>query len=64
MPNLHDDFGTAADYCKAFETLLKEGIPDKTIALLQAHFKAPNHTPTMAQLAKAVGYPPFSRRRP
>ncbi len=51
-----EQFGTADDYFSAFMTLQKEGIPEKHIALLQAHFKAPNHTATWAQLAEAVGY--------
>ena len=65
MPKLNE-LATAADYFKAFEALQQKGkgISEKHIALLQTHFKAPNHTATMAQLAKAVGYPPFSRRRP
>ena len=57
MPDSHNEFGTTADYFKAFETLLKEGIHEKHLALLKAHFKAPNHTATWAQLAKVVGYP-------
>jgi len=58
MPNVHDEFGTAADYFKACEALQEKGkgISKNHIALLQAHFKAPNHTATMAQLAESVGY--------
>ncbi len=56
MTTLHDEFGTAADYFKAFETLLKEGIHEEHLALLKAHFDAPNHTATWAQLAEVVGY--------
>lgn len=56
MPKLNG-LATAADYFKAFEALQQKGkgISEKHIALLQAHFKAPNHTAAMAQLAKAVG---------
>jgi len=57
MPKLRDnELGTAANFYKAFEALQEEGIPDNTVALLQAHFNAPNHTATMAQLAEAVGF--------
>jgi 5-methylcytosine-specific restriction endonuclease McrA len=52
----NDELATADDYFKAFEALQKEGLAEKPIALLQAHFNAPNHTATMQQLADAVGY--------
>jgi hypothetical protein len=48
--------GTADAYIRAFRALENEGISDKHIALLQAHFNAPDHTMTWAQLAQAVGY--------
>ncbi len=51
-----EEFGTAEDYIRAFAALLREGIAEKYVALLQAHFKAPQHTATWAQIAKAVGY--------
>jgi 5-methylcytosine-specific restriction endonuclease McrA len=51
-----EEFGTVSDYVKVFEVLLKEGIAENHLALLQAHFKAPHHTATWAQIAKAVGY--------
>jgi hypothetical protein len=54
-----DTFGTADDYFRAFQALQNKGkgISENHIALLNAHFNAPNHTATWAQLAKAVGYP-------
>lgn len=51
-----EEFGTVGDYVKVFEALLKEGIAENHLALMQAHFKAPHHTATWAQIAKAVGY--------
>jgi hypothetical protein len=56
MPNLDDEFRTVTDYYKAFETLFKESIHEKHLALLKAHFDAPNHTATWARLAEVVGY--------
>src|SRR5689334_12410411 len=53
---IHEEFGTADVYFRAFETIKAEGIPDKHLALLQAHFNARNHTATWAQLAEKVGY--------
>lgn len=51
-----EEFGTAEDYVRAFTILQREGIAKKHLALLQAHFKAPNHTTTWAQIAETVGY--------
>jgi hypothetical protein len=51
-----EEFGRTEDYIKAFAALLKEGIAETHVALMQAHFKAPQNTTTWAQLAKAVGY--------
>jgi hypothetical protein len=51
-----EEFGTADDYRRAFEALRAEGIPDNHLALLRAHYAAPDHTATWAQLAAAVGY--------
>jgi len=51
-----EQFGTADTYFRAFEILRREGIPEKHIAILQAHFEAPRHTATWAQLAEVVGY--------
>lgn len=51
-----EQFGTAADYRGALETLQAEGMPENHLAMLRAHFSAPNHTTTWAQLAAAVGY--------
>jgi hypothetical protein len=51
-----EEFGTTDDYCRAFKAIKIEGIADKHLALLQAHFNAPEHTATWEQLAAAVGY--------
>ena len=51
-----EEFGTSSDYVKAFVALQREGIAEEHVALLQAHFKAPNHTATWAQIAEVVGY--------
>ncbi len=51
-----EKFGTAEDYYRAFVPLQKEGISEPHINLLKAHFKAPKHTATWAQLAPEVGY--------
>lgn len=39
---------------------LEPSLPVKHRALLIAHYDAPEHTLTAAQLARAVGYPSFS----
>ncbi len=51
-----ESFGTADAYFRAFDALRSEGIHEAQIALLRAHFNAPNHTATWAQLARIVGY--------
>lgn len=51
-----EEFGTSSDYVKAFVALQGEGIAEEHVALLQAHFKAPNHTATWTQIAEVVGY--------
>lgn len=51
-----EEFGTADDYRRAFEAVRAEGMPDNHLALVRAHFAAPDHTATWAQLATAVGY--------
>jgi len=51
-----EQFGSADAYRRAFEALRAAGISLKEVALLQAHFDAPNHTVTWAQLAERVGY--------
>jgi hypothetical protein len=56
----HEEFGTTDDYVRAFEAVRAEGIPDKHLALLRAHYAAPDHTATWAQLASAVGYANFN----
>ena len=50
------EFGDSEAYFKAFTALQQEGIPENHVAFLQAHFKAPKHTATWAQLAEEVGY--------
>jgi hypothetical protein len=49
-------FGTADAYASALTAVVKEGVPDKHMELLRAHFEAPQHTATAQQLARAVGY--------
>lgn len=51
-----EEFGTTAEYLRAFETLCAEGVADNHLALLRAHYSAPDHTATWAQLAAVVGY--------
>lgn len=50
------EFGTVADYCRAFAALLKEGICQNHLAILRAHFAAPQHTVSWLRLARAVRY--------
>lgn len=38
----------------------KVGISDTDLAMLRAHYRAPNHTISTARLAQDVGYPNFS----
>jgi hypothetical protein len=52
----HEEFGTLDDYLRAFVVLVAEGIPENHLALLHAHYAAPNHTATCAQLAMTIGY--------
>ena len=54
-----EEFGTTDDYCRAFKAIKIEGIADNHLALLKAHFNAPEHTATWEQLATAVGYDSF-----
>ncbi len=49
-------FGTTDDYIRAFEAVRSEGMSNKHLALLQAHFESPNHTATAQQLAERVNY--------
>jgi hypothetical protein len=52
-----EEFGTADDYIKAFEELQRTKMfRQKHVALLKAHFEAPNHTATWTELAKKVNY--------
>jgi hypothetical protein len=52
-----EQFGTTADYLRAFEAIRAEGIPDHHDRLLRAHLASPGYATTWAQLAQAVGYP-------
>ena len=49
-------FGTADEYTAALSAVVAEGVSDRQIELLRAHYKAPRHTATARQLANAVGY--------
>lgn len=51
-----EHFGTADDYTAALTAVVTEGVPEKHLELLRAHFEAPRHTATARQLARAVGY--------
>jgi 5-methylcytosine-specific restriction enzyme A len=52
-----EEFGTTANYLRAFEAVRAEGIPAKHMALLRAHLAAPEYTTTWARLGETVGYP-------
>jgi hypothetical protein len=52
-----EEFGTAADYVRAFAAARAEGIADNHMALLRAHLACPGYATTWAKLAEAVGYP-------
>ena len=52
-----EQFGTSADYLRAFAALQAEGIAENHAALLRAHLAAPGCATTWADLAEAVGYP-------
>jgi hypothetical protein len=51
-----DEFGDADAYYDAFSSLLREGIHENHLALLRAHYAAPDQTTTWEALARAVGY--------
>jgi hypothetical protein len=51
-----DEFGTVDEYLRAFQAIMEEGLPASHFALLQAHFKAPSHIATWAELAEKVRY--------
>lgn len=51
-----DELGTVDDYLRAFRAVQAEGLRDHHLAMLRAHFAAPNHTTTWEQLAKEMGY--------
>jgi hypothetical protein len=44
------------DYMDALITM-SEKLPDNHLAMLQAHYRAPNHKISARQMAEAVGYP-------
>ena len=46
-PMNDEEFGTTDDYCRVFKAVRTEGIADKHLALLQAHFNAPEHNRNM-----------------
>ncbi len=54
-----DEFGNADDYFKAFQALEEngKGIHERHLALLKAHFDAPNHTATWRSLPKPLAIP-------
>lgn len=52
-------FGTTNAYAVALGAVIDEGVPEKHLELLRAHFEAPQHTATASQLARAVGYPNY-----
>jgi 5-methylcytosine-specific restriction enzyme A len=51
-----EPFGTANDYFRAFKSIIEEGVAEKHVAMLRAHYLAPNHTITWTQLGKLVGW--------
>lgn len=51
-----NEFATANDYFRAFQALEEKGIHESHKALLTAHFNAPDHTATWAELAETVGF--------
>jgi HNH endonuclease len=57
VPN---EFGTADDYLRALQAVLREGVPEKHLDMLREHFRAPDHTTSWEQLADKVGYRRFS----
>jgi hypothetical protein len=49
-----------AEYVRAFQKIIKEGLPDSHFAMLKAHYRAKNRTMTATQLAKAGNYKNWS----
>jgi len=47
---------TVDDYVSALAQVVSEGLPDKHLELLRAHFEAPRHAATAQELARKVGY--------
>lgn len=56
LDDSEEDFGDADAYYDAFSTLLREGVHENHLALLRAHYAAPDQTTTWEELARAVGY--------
>lgn len=52
-----EQYGTTADYVRAFEAVQEEGIAENHVAMLRAHMTAPGCATTWANLAGVVGYP-------
>lgn len=52
-----EQYGTTADYIRAFDAVQAKGIADNHTALVRAHLAAPGCATTWANLAEAVGYP-------
>jgi hypothetical protein len=55
-----ETFGTADDYFRALQSLLRRHVAPKHLALLKEHFNAPDHTITWWKLAEKVGYRNFN----
>lgn len=51
-----EELGTKEAFVSAFETLRREGLSQKHIDLLVAHYRSPHHTVTWDRLAEEVGY--------
>jgi hypothetical protein len=49
-------FGTVDDYAAALAAVIAEGVPQRHIDLLRAHYESPRHIATARQLARTVGY--------
>jgi len=55
-----ETFGTVDDYFRALQSVLREGVAPKHLAMLREHFNATNHTTTWWELARKVDYPNFN----
>jgi hypothetical protein len=52
-----DPYGSVDAYAEAFAVVVREGVPDKHLALLEVHAAAPRQTASWRELAPQVGYP-------